>query len=130
MTVRDQLMYTTSHEWIRREDEVAVIGITDYAQDALGKLVYVEMPTIGREVSRGDEVVSIESVKVAESVYTPVSGKVKAVNSKLDTNPELINEAPYDTFIYSIKMSDSDELDSYMDAATYRAFMDSEDAKD
>jgi len=123
-------MYTTSHEWIRREDEVAVIGITDYAQDALGKLVYVEMPTIGREVSRGDEVVSIESVKVAESVYTPVSGKVKAVNSKLDTNPELINEAPYDTFIYSIKMSDSDELDSYMDAATYRAFMDSEDAKD
>jgi len=129
MTVRDGLVYTESHEWIRREDKVAIIGLTDYAQDALGKLVYIELPAIGLEVSKGEAVVSIESVKVAESVYAPVSGKVKAVNGKLETNPALVNEAPYDTFIFSIQMNDADELDSRMDATAYRTFMDSEGAK-
>jgi glycine cleavage system H protein len=125
--VQEGLKYTESHEWIRVEGNTAVIGITDYAQDSLGDIVYVEMPEKGRSLSKGDEAVNIESVKVAESVYAPVSGKVKDVNPDLQDRPELINKDPYGTFIYSIEMSDPSELKSCMDAKAYKAFVDSTD---
>ena len=127
MNVPENLKYTESHEWIRTEGNVAVIGITDYAQDALGDIVYVEMPDTDLAVAKGDEAVNIESVKVAEAVYAPVSGTVKDVNGDLEDTPELINKDAYGTFIYSITMSDPSELNAFMDAPGYKAFLDAQD---
>lgn len=127
MDIKEGLKYTESHEWIRVEGNTAVIGITDYAQDALGDIVYVEFPEKGSPVSKDDEVVNIESVKVAEAVNAPVSGTVKDINTELEESPEKINQEPYNTFIYSITMNDPSELDSCMDAAVYRAFIDAQD---
>ncbi len=127
MNVPENLKYTESHEWIRLDGDVAVIGITDYAQESLGDIVYVEMPEAGQAVSKGDEAVNIESVKVAEAVYAPVSGTIKDVNGDLEDTPELINKDAYGTFIYSITVSDPSELDAYMDAAGYRAYVDAQD---
>lgn len=126
MNVPENLKYTESHEWIRLDGDVAVIGITDYAQESLGDIVYVEMPEAGQAVSKGDEAVNIESVKVAEAVYAPVSGTIKDVNGDLEDSPELINKDAYGTFIYSITVSDPSELDAYMDAAGYRAYVDAQ----
>ncbi len=127
MNVPENLKYTESHEWIRVEGDVAVIGITDYAQDALGDIVYVEMPDADLAVTKGDEAVNIESVKVAEAVYAPVSGSVKDINDDLENTPELINKDAYGTYIYSIAMSNPSELDGYMDAAGYKAFLEAQD---
>lgn len=127
MNVPENLKYTESHEWIRLDGDVAVIGITDYAQESLGDIVYVEMPEAGQAVSKGDEAVNIESVKVAEAVYAPVSGTIKDVNGDLEDSPELINKDAYGTFIYSITVSDPSELDAYMDAAGYRAYVDAQE---
>ncbi len=127
MNVPENLKYTESHEWIRQDGDVAVIGITDYAQDALGDIVYVEMPVANQVVSKGDEAVNIESVKVAEAVYAPVSGTVKDLNEDLEDTPELINSDAYGTFIYSITMSNPSELDAYMDAAGYKAFIEAQE---
>lgn len=127
MAVREGLKYTESHEWIRLEGNVAVIGITDYAQDSLGDIVYVECPDAGSSVSKGDEAVNIESVKVAEAVYAPASGTVKEINASLEDAPEAINKDPYGTFIYSIELSDASELDVCMDAIAYQTFIDAQD---
>jgi glycine cleavage system H protein len=127
MNVPENLKYTESHEWIRLEGDVAYIGITDYAQDSLGDIVYVEVPENGQSVSKGDEVVNIESVKVAEAVYAPLSGIIKDVNGDLVDTPELINKDAYSAFIYSITVSDTSELDGYMDAAGYKALVDAQD---
>ena len=127
MNVPENLKYTESHEWIRLDGDVAVIGITDYAQDSLGDIVYVEMPEAGQAVSKGDEAVNIESVKVAEAVYAPVSGTIKDVNGDLEDSPELINKDAYGTFIYSITVSDPSEINAYMDAAGYRAYVDAQE---
>ena len=127
MNVPENLKYTESHEWIRVDGDTAVIGITDYAQDALGDIVYVEMPDEDQTVAKGDEAVNIESVKVAEAVYAPVSGTVKETNGDLEDAPESINKDAYGVFIYSITMSDPSELDAYMDAAGYKAFLEAQD---
>ena len=127
MEVKEGLKYTESHEWIRVDGGEAAIGITDYAQESLGDIVYVEVPEVGIAVSKGDEALNIESVKVAEAVYAPVTGTVERVNGDLEDAPELINKDPYGTFIYSITMTDASEIDAYMDAAAYRAFVDAQD---
>ena len=127
MAVKEGLKYTESHEWIRLEGNVAVIGITDYAQDSLGDIVYMECPEAGSTVAKGDEAVNIESVKVAEAVYAPAGGTVKEVNEDLEDEPEAINKDPYGTFIYSIELNDAAELDYCMDAAGYQAFIDAQD---
>ncbi len=127
MSVKEGLKYTESHEWIRLEGSVAFIGITDYAQDSLGDIVYVECPESGSNVKKGDEAVNIESVKVAEAVYAPATGTVKEVNGILEDEPEAINKDPYGTFIYSIELSDTSELDAYMDASGYQSFIDARD---
>lgn len=120
MEIKEGLKYTESHEWIRTEGNIAYIGITDYAQEALGDIVYVEIPESGREVNKGDEVLNIESVKVAEAVYSPVSGRIQDVNSEVEDKPEALNQDPYKTYLYSIEMTDTSELSSCLDAAEYK----------
>ncbi|WP_461481610.1 glycine cleavage system protein GcvH [Porticoccus sp.] len=115
------LKYASTHEWARDEgDGTVTVGITDHAQDALGDVVYVELPEIGAIVTAGDEAGVVESVKAASDVYAPVSGEVIAINELLENAPETINDSPYDDgWFYKIKMSEPEELDDLMDAEAY-----------
>ena len=116
-----ELKYSKEHEWVREEgDNVVTIGITDHAQKQLGDLVFVDLPEVGAKLDADAECAVIESVKAASDIYTPVSGEVIAVNEILADTPERINDAPYgDGWIFKIKLSDSGELDSLMDADSY-----------
>src|SRR5690554_5410780 len=115
------LQYTESHEWITVSDEgIATIGITDHAQEALGDLVFVELPEVDDEVSQGDPCAVVESVKAASDLYAPVSGRVVAINEELDADPAIINSDPYDDgWLFQIKLNDSSELDDLKDADAY-----------
>lgn len=115
------LKYASTHEWARDEgDGTVTVGITDHAQDALGDVVYVELPEIGTTVTAGDEAGVVESVKAASDVYAPVSGEVIAINELLENAPETINDSPYDDgWFYKIKLSEPEELDDLMDAEAY-----------
>lgn len=121
----DDLMYTSEHEWVRRpgEAEGAVrIGITHYAQDALGDIVYVSLPSVGDTVSTGAACGELESTKSVSDVYAPVSGEVVGRNESLDATPELVNNDPYGGgWLFEILPSDATELDGLMDAAAYRS---------
>ena len=119
--------YTKDHEWILMEDgDVGVIGITDYAQDQLGELVYVELPTVEDSVDAGGEVVVIESVKAAGEVKAPVSGTVVAINEALVDEPEKVNNDPMgEGWFIKLKISDSGELDALMDEDAYKEYTDS-----
>ena len=120
----DELRYTESHEWIRKENEdVCTIGITDHAQEQLGDLVFVELPTIDTYVNRGGEVGVLESVKTAADVYSPLTGKIIEVNEEaLKNEPALINRDPYgDGWLYRMKIEDESELDSLLSANDYKA---------
>ena len=123
MNIPDQLRYSSDHEWAGREDGAVVrIGITDYAQDALGDVVYVEVPQVGTVVAAGDTFGEVESTKSVSEIYAPVAGTVVAVNPALADNPALLNEDPYGAgWICTIEMSDDTELDGLLDAAAYRA---------
>uniref|UniRef100_A0A7C2PL17 Glycine cleavage system H protein n=1 Tax=candidate division WOR-3 bacterium TaxID=2052148 RepID=A0A7C2PL17_UNCW3 len=122
MLVPDNLKYTREHEWIRVEgDNVAVIGITDYAQSELSDVVYVELPPVGKQVNKGEEVASVEAVKTVASVYTPVSGEIIEVNEKLKDDPSLVNKDPYgEGWICKIKMSNPEELKECLSAEEYK----------
>jgi glycine cleavage system H protein len=117
----DDLKYAASHEWVRvDEDGVATVGISDHAQDALGDIVFVELPEPGTNVNARDEVSVVESVKAASDIYSPVSGEIVAVNEDLLEAPETVNSSPYDNgWFYKIKISDEAELDELMDAEAY-----------
>lgn len=116
--------YTEDHEWVRIEGDLAVVGITDYAQEQLGDLVHIELPDIDREVERGEDAAVIESVKAAGDVKSPVSGTVVEVNEALEDDPSLINSDPTgDGWVYKLTLSDASELDSLMDEAAYQAFI-------
>ncbi len=116
--------YTQEHEWIRVDGEVGVVGITDYAQDRLGDVVYVELPALGRRVDKGAEAAVVESVKAASEVYAPVSGEVVAVNPALTDDPSLVNSAAEgDGWFLKIKLADTGELAELMDQAAYRKFV-------
>lgn len=116
----DNLKYSESHEWVQVDDGVATIGISDHAQDALGDLVFVEVPEVGATFDAGDAAAVVESVKAASDVYAPVSGEVIAVNEALEDAPELINDEPYgEGWIMRIRMTDDGELDDLMDADAY-----------
>jgi glycine cleavage system H protein len=120
------LRYTASHEWVRDDSGVFTVGITDHAQDALGELVYVELPAIGRAVRQGEAIVVVESTKAASDVYAPVDGEVIEVNAALSDTPQSVNEAPYGAgWLLKIKPSDAAQLQALMDATTY-----SQSAKD
>lgn len=115
------LKYASSHEWARLEDDgTVVVGITDHAQDALGDIVYVELPDIGSEVDAGAEVAVVESVKAASDIYSPVSGEVVRVNSALEDEPELVNSSAYeDGWMFVVSLNDGEDLGNLMDAEDY-----------
>ena len=118
-----ELRYASSHEWSRQEADGSItVGITNHAQDALGDVVFVELPEVGRQLGAGDECAVVESVKAASDIYAPVSGEVIAVNEALDDSPELLNEDPYGAaWLFKIKPTDSNELDKLLDAEGYLA---------
>jgi glycine cleavage system H protein len=119
--IRDDLKYTTSHEWIRIKGKQATVGITDHAQSELTDIVFVELPTVGKTVNKGDELCVVESVKSVSEVYAPVSGTVTAVNTKLDDTPELINKSPYhDGWIVELEIKNPTDLTSLLDPAAYK----------
>lgn len=119
--VRDDLKYTTSHEWIRIKGKQATVGITDHAQSELTDIVFVELPTVGKTVNKGDELCVVESVKSVSEVYAPVGGTVTAVNTKLDDTPELINKSPYhDGWIVELEIKNPTDLTSLLDPAAYK----------
>ena len=122
--VIEGLYYSESHEYVRVEGDFGFIGITDYAQNALGNVVYVDMPDVDDEVEAGEEFGAVESVKAASDLYSPVSGTVVEVNEALDDQPELINQDAFENWIIKVELSDKSELDSLMNAADYAAFCD------
>lgn len=123
------LRYAKSHEWVRDEgDGTAVVGITDHAQELLGDLVFVDLPELGDTVEAGGDCAVVESVKAASDVYSPVSGKVLAVNEVLDDAPETINEDAFgEGWLFKVKLSDTAEMDALLDAAGYDAMLAEED---
>ena len=121
------LRYVDSHEWIRLEADGSVtIGITDHAQEALGDVVYVELPEVGKQLASGQEAGVVESVKAASDIYAPVSGEVIAVNDVLADTPEEVNNDPYGSWFFKLKPSNPAELDKLLDAAGYRAASDAD----
>ncbi|MDC3291005.1 glycine cleavage system protein GcvH [Euryarchaeota archaeon] len=116
----EELYYTEEHEWLRVEGDEVVVGITDYAQDSLTDIVYVELPEEGMEVGEMDEFASVESVKSVSAIYSPLAGKICAINEALDDAPELINEDPYgEGWIARITMQDASVLEKMLSASTY-----------
>ena len=124
MNVPEDLCYSSDHEWIRVDAGVVTIGITDYAQDALGDVVFVQVPDIGTNVVAGASFSEVESTKSVSDIYAPVSGVVVAVNDRLADTPERLNDDPYGAgWICRIEMSDAAELDALLDAAGYRSLI-------
>ena len=121
MGVPDNLKYSTSHEWVRDDgDGVVTVGITDFAQEKMTELVYIELPEADREVSAGDEVAVVESVKSASDIYAPVSGVITEANAALEEDPTHVNNSPYgDGWLFRIRVADSAQLETLMDAAAY-----------
>lgn len=119
--------YAESHEWARREDDLVVVGISDYAQDSLSDVVFVDLPAVGAKVSAGKQAAVVESVKAAEDVYSPISGEVVAVNESLGDRPEQVNSDPYSAWFFKVRPSDLSELDSLMDAAAYESHVASQE---
>lgn len=129
MEIRDDRYYTQSHEWVQKLDDGSVaIGITDYAQDLLSDVVFVELPETDREVGTGDEVAVAESVKAASDIYAPIAGEIVAGNEALEDSPEKINEDPFgEGWIFKMKPADMGEVDALMDPDAYRELCESEE---
>ena len=130
METPTELRYSTDHEWVRVEDSLVRIGITDFAQDALGDVVYVELPEVGAQVAQNASFAEVESTKSVSDIFAPVSGEIAEVNDALEDQPELVNEDPYgDGWICIIQVNSLDELDVLMDEDGYRSFV-SEDGQE
>lgn len=129
--IPEGLHYHTEHEWLRVENKIGVLGITHFAQDSLGDIVYLELPKVGSEVRPGQEIAEVESTKTASPIFSPVGGKITAVNEDLKNQPELVNQDPYGKgWIAKIQMSDSRETEKLMTAKQYAAFLKSEGGMD
>ncbi len=116
--------FSEEHEWITVENGVGTVGITDYAQNALGDIVFVELPEVGNSYDKGDEIAVVESVKAASEIYAPVSGDVTAINDALEDEPALVNSlAESDGWFYQVQLSDTDELDDLMNESGYKEFV-------
>ena len=121
------MKFAKSHEWVKVENGIGTVGISDYAQAALGDIVFIELPNIGDQLSRSSQLGTIESTKAASELYVPLSGKVIEVNSELVNNPQWINESPFDKgWMIKIKVDNSSELDSIMDEASYKEYVEKE----
>ena len=120
--VIEGLYYSESHEFVRVEGDFGFVGITDYAQNALGNVVYVDMPEVDDEVEAGEEFGAVESVKAASDLISPVSGRVVEINEALEDQPELINQDAYENWIIKVELSDKSDLDNLMDAKAYEVF--------
>ncbi len=121
MNTPDDLRYSSDHEWIRRDGDVVTIGITDYAQDALGDVVFVEQAEVGQQVAVSDTFTEVESTKSVSDIYAPVSGTITEINTTLEEQPELLNTDPYgEGWICRIEMSDPTQFDALLDATAYR----------
>jgi|APSaa5957512535_1039671.scaffolds.fasta_scaffold205188_1 glycine cleavage system H protein len=121
------LLFAKDHEWIRVDGDVGTVGISNFAQQQLGDVVFVELPDIGRKFAQNDEAAVVESVKVASEVYTPVSGEIVEINGELDESPELVNSDPTGAaWFFKIRIADAAELGELMDEAAYKAFVDAE----
>ena len=122
MDVPEDLRYSTDHEWARQEDGRLRVGITDYARDALGDIVFVDLPEAGRSLTKGDTAVVVESVKAASDVYAPVDGEIVEANGALSSDPALINSAATgDGWLWKMKLADKSQLEGLMDEAGYKA---------
>ena len=122
--VPDNLNYTEEHEWLKvQEDGQARVGITDYAQDSLSDVVFVELPEVGEQFTRGEVMAGAESVKAASDIYAPISGKIISINEKLEESPELVNESPYE-FGWMVLIEPEGEVNGLLDAASYRESID------
>ena len=118
--------FTDEHEWIDVDGDTATVGITDYAQGQLGDIVFVELPQVGAEVSKGKDAAVVESVKAASDVYAPISGEVTEANGALEDDPALVNSSPEDEgWVFKLTIADKGELEGLMDAAAYKSFCDS-----
>ncbi len=128
MSIPKNLKYTSSHEWVRPEDNGTVtIGITDHAQELLGDMVFVELPEIGRKLAHKEECAVAESVKAAADVYNPIAGEVIEINNALEDEPEKINEDAHSAWLFKLKPDNWDDLDSMLDAAAYEELLENED---
>lgn len=124
MNFPEELKYTSDHEWIRVEGNVAYVGITDFAQHELGDIVYIEIDTLGKEVAQESQFGTVEAVKTVSDLLMPISGKVAELNKKLDVNPELVNTDPYgDGWMVKIEFSDSSQLDKLLSASAYKTLV-------
>lgn len=125
--IPSDLRYASSHEWARLEEDGSVsVGISDHAQEALGDVVYVELPEVGQQLTAGQQAGVVESVKAASDIYAPIAGEVIAVNEQLADSPELVNGEPYGSWFFRIQPSDSAELDKLLDAGAYKAACESQ----
>jgi len=126
MEVMDHLYYTKEHEWVSIDDGVATVGITEYAQDALGDVTFIELPALDLEVEQFEQLASVESVKAATDVYSPLSGKVIDVNAELEDSPEILNKSCYDLgWIAKLQIVSEDEISKLMSAEEYRSYLES-----
>jgi glycine cleavage system H protein len=124
MDIPEGLKYSKEHEWVLVESDVAIIGITEYAQDELGDIVYVELPQVGEKISKDDPFGSVESVKAVSDIFAPISGSVLEVNDTLPDSPETINEDPYgDGWMIKVQMTDKDELKDLMSSEDYTEYI-------
>lgn len=130
MNFPKELKYTKDHEWAKVEGGSVAVGITDYAQNKLGSIVFVQLPSTGESFQKGKTLVTVDSVKAVAEVYAPVSGQVEAVNGSLADHPEMINQDPYGQgWMVRLKMSDSTDLDGLLSSEAYQAFVEEEEAK-
>ena len=121
--ILEGLKYSESHEWVKVEGNIAVVGVSDFAQKEMGDITYVDMPEVDDEVTAGEEFGALESVKASSELISPVSGTVVEVNSELEDAPEKVNEDAYGSWIIKVEMSDASELDNLLDAAAYKALI-------
>jgi glycine cleavage system H protein len=120
--IPDSLRYAASHEWIRVDNDLGTVGITDHAQNALSDVVYVDLPKVGAHATAGAVIAVVESVKAASDIYAPVSGEIVEVNSALVAKPEMVNQDPYgEAWLFRVKIASAPELDKLKDAAAYKA---------
>jgi glycine cleavage system H protein len=120
--------YTRTHEWVRIEGEAAYVGITHHAQEALGDIVFVELPPLEESFGREEEVGTVESVKAASPIFAPAAGVIVEVNQELEDKPELLNQEPWKTFIYALRLDDPEQLSDLLDREAYQKLVDEEEA--